>query len=104
MVTPYTKGRTFEYRVRDYLRKRGFFVVRQTKSTFPDLIAMRKGKVLLIECKVNGQLSREERAIILSISEATGGKPILAQRTRRSLDFTQVHPNEKPARWRKVTL
>ena len=51
MVTNYERGRAFEYKVKRYLEKRGYFVVRSAGSRFPDLIAIKNGKVLAIEVK-----------------------------------------------------
>lgn len=67
------KGTMFEHRVRDLFEKSGFFVVRQASSAFPDLVVITSRElmsyvngynffndVLLVECKVNGNLSEEE--------------------------------------------
>jgi len=51
MVTNYERGRAFEYRVKQYLEKQGYFVVRSAGSHFPDLIAIKHGKVLAVEVK-----------------------------------------------------
>jgi hypothetical protein len=55
-ATAYRRGRRFEYRVQRFFRRNGWFVVRQPRSAFPDLIAVRRGVVLLIECRVDGRL------------------------------------------------
>src|SRR3990167_10897822 len=47
-------GSAFEYKVRDYLRKEGHFVVRQAASAFPDIIAISpSGQVKMVECKTS---------------------------------------------------
>ena len=51
MVTNYERGRAFEYRVKQFLEKQGYFVVRSAGSKFPDLIAIKHGKVLAVEVK-----------------------------------------------------
>jgi Holliday junction resolvase len=51
MVTNYERGRAFEYRVKQFLEKQGYFVVRNAGSHFPDLIAIKHGKVLAVEVK-----------------------------------------------------
>jgi Holliday junction resolvase len=53
MVSNYERGRAFEYRVKQYLEKQGYFVVRSAGSHFPDLIAVKHGKVLAVEVKKN---------------------------------------------------
>ena len=51
MVTNYERGRVFEYRVKRYLERQGYFVVRSAGSHFPDLIAVKNGEVLAVEVK-----------------------------------------------------
>lgn len=90
MSHPYVKGRAFEYRVRDYLKKKGFFVVRQARSAFPDLIALKKSRVVFVECKVDGRLSKREREELLAILAFAGGEGFLALRKGRKLLFRSV--------------
>ena len=53
----YRLGRSFEYRVRDELRELGYFVLRSPRSGSPlDLIAIRRGAVLFVQCKLNAKL------------------------------------------------
>lgn len=65
----YRIGYNFENRVRKYFQVRDYLVIRSGKSSFPDLVAIKprsyvlsggNADVLLIECKVNGYLSKEE--------------------------------------------
>jgi len=50
--TPYIKGRNFEYRCMQKLRKLGFYVVRKFGSKgHEDLVAFRNGLVLMVQCK-----------------------------------------------------
>lgn len=69
------KGTQFEHRVRDYFREGGFFVVRQASSAFPDLIVFKKVKyslgtnAMFVECKVNGNLSKEEIEKLIKLRE-----------------------------------
>ena len=53
-MTNYSRGASFERRVRDHLRGEGYFVVRsaQSKGDF-DLVALKLGEVLLVQCKAN---------------------------------------------------
>jgi len=62
------KGSYFERTVRKYLEKRGYFVVRQAASSFPDLIAITpSGAVWMIECKVNKYLSKVEKEELMRL-------------------------------------
>ena len=66
-------GRRFEYKIRDYLKKDGYFVIRSAKSSFPDLTAIRKGEAIrFIECKKNKYLNEEDRKKIKNFKKKTG--------------------------------
>jgi len=67
----YKKGYRFEREVAKWFEKKGFLVIRQGKSKFPDLIAipsrdMSFAPVRLIECKYNKKPSKKE---LLKLSE-----------------------------------
>jgi DNA primase large subunit len=47
----YRKGRRLEYVVRDMFRRRGWFVVRAAASKPVDLVCLKGGKTVLVECK-----------------------------------------------------
>ena len=60
MYMSYRKGRSFEYYVREKFAKKGFLSVRASSSKGTpsyqppiDIVAIRDGKVVLIECKKN---------------------------------------------------
>ena len=61
------KGDRFERRVKQFFEDNNCFVIRQSASTFPDLIVFPfkeshiNSPVLLIECKVNKYISKEEK-------------------------------------------
>jgi len=88
---PYARGRRFEYRTRDYLRKLGWFVIRQSKSSFPDLVALRDGSILLVECKVDGYIpSSERRHIVRLARKQVRGRAILAFRRGQKLLLAEL--------------
>lgn len=85
MNKTYKKGRAFEYRVRDYFKELNYFLVRQAASHFPDLIAVKKGECLAIECKVAKKyLSKRERESLIKLKDY-GFIPVLAYREKRKL-------------------
>jgi Holliday junction resolvase len=88
--TAYAKGRSFEYKVKRYLENNGYLVVRSAKSAFPDLTAIRHGKVFLIECKVNGSLSWSDRIKLVNIAQATQAKCLLAYNDNGSIKFKVI--------------
>jgi len=68
-TSPYKRGYKFEKRVQRFYEEIGFFVVRQGKSAFPDLIVISEAftslhgghSVTMIECKINGIISKQEK-------------------------------------------
>jgi Holliday junction resolvase len=81
-VTPYARGRAFEYRVRDRLEAQGFIVFRTAGSRSPvDLIAFRDGCALFVQCKSGKRsLSRRERMALVDLAGACGGQAAVAER------------------------
>jgi len=82
----YLKGRRFEYKVIKELRSYGFFVVRQAKSAFPDIVAVQKPAknkphIVVIECKTTGRLSKKEKRALRNF-RAIDIKPYLAYPVR----------------------
>lgn len=77
--TLYKIGRQFEYRVRDQLQGAGYFAMRSPGSRTPiDLIAVRPGVVLFIQCKRGGTLPPGEWNALYDIAVSCGAAPILA--------------------------
>ncbi len=72
----YRIGLIFEYEVRDWLRDRGWLVMRSAGSKSPvDLVAVRNNQVLLVQCKKGTKPAKAERTN-LSILEGRTGKSI----------------------------
>ena len=77
----YESGRRFEYRVKEYLEKKGYYVMRSAGSKSPfDLIAIQtKGMssiapTILIQCKHGAKISKQERnKLALLQSRFVGG-------------------------------
>lgn len=102
MATNYERGRAFEYRVRDKLKKDGaVYVMRAAQSKGKvDLLALwpltsivhrredgfpewQKGYPncvpWIVQCKRDGRLPAAERAELLDIAAQTGALPVLAK-------------------------
>lgn len=79
-MTNYAAGTRFEHRVRDHLTANGYQVVRSAGSkTKIDLIALKPGQILLIQCKRNGQLPAAEwNALVTLAASLPGLVPVLA--------------------------
>ncbi len=91
-TTMYRLGRAFEYRTRDALRKAGFFVLRAPASRSPlDLLAVRRGVCLFVQCKTGGSLPPKEWNELFDLAVSVGAVPILAWRSGlRSLSFATI--------------
>jgi hypothetical protein len=80
--TKYRYGRAFEYRVRDDMRKLGYFVLRSPRSGSPiDLVAIRRGEVVFIQCKTGGVLGPAEWNEFYNLSVSVGALPLMAERS-----------------------
>jgi len=88
----YRIGRAFEYRVRDYLKDRGYVVTRSPRSgSVIDLMAVRAGEVVFVQCKRGGQLPVAEWNEFFELAESVKALPILAASlTGRGIDFWRL--------------
>ena len=74
----YRRGRSFEYRVRDRLEREGYIVFRTSKSSGRskggvDLVAIRNGSVVLVECKTSkGQVTSYLKQSLKELAEVAG--------------------------------
>ena len=79
MATQYYRGRAFEYKVRDDLRKRGYFAMRSPASKSPvDIVAIQKGMILFVQCKLSGDLPTKEWNALFDLALQTDAIPVLA--------------------------
>jgi len=76
----YVKGRGLEYRVRDKLRRMGFFATRLPASKPFDVLAVKKGVVLFVECKYpKSHFPESEKKELIELAEKYGAVPCLAR-------------------------
>ena len=95
MTSGYVRGRRFEYKVKKLLEERGYIVVRSAASKGPfDLVALRFGEILLIQCKLDGNLSKAEKQQMIAAARVAGGKPLLAIKDKRTgeIRLAEVSP------------
>lgn len=94
--TNYDRGRSFEWKCRDYLRGLGFWVIRSAGSKGEaDLVALGLNKpkgiiVLLVQCKRSEVISRNEMKKLYDLARATGGVPVLASDKRGGVVLKRV--------------
>jgi len=78
--TMYRYGRAFEYRCRDDLKKRGYFVLRSPRSGSPvDLIAIKTGEVVFVQCKRSGALPVGEWNELYALAASVSAVPIMSE-------------------------
>ena len=80
MVTNYKRGADFERRAKEFLERIGYAVVRSAGSHSPaDLVAMRHGELVCVQCKRDGKLPPKEWNEFWEFCERAGALPVLAQ-------------------------
>jgi Holliday junction resolvase len=80
----YHSGRRLEYVVRDMFRRRGWFVVRAAASKPVDLVCLKGGDIVLVECKYGVRGVRwAELAPLLEAAEKADARPVLAIAEKR---------------------
>ena len=78
---PAQAGTRFERRVRTLLENDGYFVIRTPGSrSAADLVAVKAGQVLFVQCKVNGRLDPEPWNILYDLCDTYGVVPVMAER------------------------
>jgi Holliday junction resolvase len=78
------KGTRFELKVRDDLRKRGYFVMRSPASkSVIDLLAVDHRDVLFVQCKTNARLDPVEWNELFDLAMDKGGVPLMASKPSR---------------------
>lgn len=80
MATNYARGSDFERRTKEQLEGFGYAVIRSAGSHSPaDLVAMRHGEIVGVQCKRNGRLYPEEWNEFVDWCETAGAIPVVAQ-------------------------
>jgi Holliday junction resolvase len=89
----YPIGRRFEWSVRNLLESCGWVTLRAARSKPVDLIALKDGRILLIECKYNTRISSERLDYLKSLAGKAGARPIIAVKRKyeRSIKFINVN-------------
>ena len=93
----YALGRSFEYSVRDCFKNKGYYVMRSAQSKgIADLIALRDGDAIMIQCKRGGAISGEEWNAVYNEASRVGAIPIVAERpTGRGVRLYRLESEKK---------
>lgn len=88
----YRRGRNFEYAVRRELTSSGYVCMVSPGSMGPaDLLAVKAGRIFLIQCKISdGSLRRSEKNALLKLANEAGGAPILAIKNGEGVTFFEL--------------
>jgi Holliday junction resolvase len=90
-LSNYEVGRRLEYRIRDLFRRNGYFVVRAAQSKPIDLVCLRNGRSVLVECKAGSSfLGKERKRELLELAKQAGAAVVLARRRRRIVELTDL--------------
>ena len=77
--------------MRDMFRRNGFFVVRAAQSKPIDLVCLRNGRSVLVECKAGGSfLGKDRKRELLSLARQAGATVVLARRKHRTVELTNL--------------
>lgn len=94
-MSNYEVGRRLEYRIRDLFRKNGFFVVRAAQSKPIDLVCLRNGRSVLVECKAGSSfLGKERKKELLELAKQAGAAVVLAKRKRRAVEMINLESGQ----------
>ena len=84
----YYHGVAFEKRVQKLFENNSWFVHRSINSRLPDLVALKNGKILLVECKTNPKkFTISERERLLHYANVSGGIPLFATCYKEDINF-----------------
>ena len=81
MATRYSRGRQFEYKVRDDMASHGFLTIRAPASKTPvDVYCIGRREKVFVQCKTNGVLGPREWNKFWDYCSSVEAIPILAMR------------------------
>jgi Holliday junction resolvase len=90
-LSNYEAGRRLEYRIRNLFQRQGFLVIRAAQSKPIDLVCIKDGKTVLVECKAGGSyMGKKRREEILALSRQAGAPIILAKRRKRRVELLNL--------------
>ena len=81
----YAIGRDFEYATKYALQRKGYLVMRSPGSRSPvDLIAIKSGELLFVQCKLHGQFPVSEWNEFIDYCASVGATPVMAERGKNN--------------------
>ena len=93
-MSRYSVGANFERTVKKKLEKENWYVLRSAGShSIVDLVCFRGGEVRLVQCKVDGYLSPNERGQLLELAAQNGFCAYLVKRGGKEIIFKEILQN-----------
>jgi len=82
----YQAGATFERRVKSYFESNDYVVFRSAGSRSPaDLICLKAGEVILVQCKISGRLTPLEKQKLMILKDELNCQVAIFSRNGREL-------------------
>lgn len=96
MTSHYARGTAFERQVRHALEADGYDVIRSAGSKGKiDLVAIKRGQILFVQCKLNGLCGPAERSELLRVAYLVDALPLVA--------YKGTEGRQRPIRYRLLT-
>lgn len=94
----YVSGRSFEYRVSYYLRKKGYYTVRSygSKGLYDIIAVPQSGQTLLIQAKRNGTVPKHELEKLKKYRHKWNGLTLIA--------YSEHYPRKDGTKSKNTTL
>lgn len=87
----YEIGASFERRCKRHFTKLGYYVIKSAGSKgIIDLACLSRHGNLLVQCRVNGNLSKDEELELIKLGAETGCRVLLAYREGRTMEFRNI--------------
>ena len=104
-MSGYSDGRKLEYAAMLDLTENGYWTIRAAGSKgAADIVAIKAGQLIFIQCKRSGVMAPAERAVLLDLATMFKGIPLCARwvkagRAARTVEFRQL-TGPGPKDWR----
>ncbi len=87
----YAKGAKLENQVREILEEDGWVAVRSAGSHgVIDVLGVKQNEKWFIQCRVNGNLSQDERVELINLAVEHSAIPILAYKQKANIIFEEI--------------
>lgn len=87
----YEIGADFERRCKRHFEKLGYYVVKSAGSKgIVDLVCLNRNGNVLVQCRVKGNLSKDEELELIKLGAITGCRVLLAYREGIRMEFRNI--------------